>query len=540
VCEDDGERLVMLKPHPDLMGTMLEGKYEIRGIVGEGGMGTVYLAHQGSMDRDVAIKVLRPEYCHNRLAIKRFHREARAASRLTHPNTITVYDSGQSEDGLLYQVIELLNGSPLSDILDEEGALDPHRAIRIVAQICDSLAEAHEAGITHRDLKPENIFIEEKFGNPEFVKVLDFGIAKIADANATQATATGMICGTPSYMSPEQAMGRELDGRSDVYSLGILFWELLENKRPYGGDTPMEVMLKHINDPVPRLPEAIKGPVRGHLKELFNWVLAKTPEERPQSCQELKARLLQIAAGTPEGEFPEGAHHTTTMDTAALKPNASGTLNTGLAHSAAFPIPGGGESRAWIGAVALVVAGMVGGAFYLFGSDLLGLNQSGNESAAGASAGSGPAPAPPDTPSEADDAKEGADSASAVPEAPAEPPPAPEPKFVEVRISSDPEGATVVDADGAVLGTTPLVIEREAGSGPMTVTLRREGFQDRPLNVDPAKSLMWAVALAKVQRAPRPAKVRTTSKGAAARKAKSATKKTQSTESSGKTGFGTF
>ncbi|MBL8786069.1 MAG: serine/threonine protein kinase, partial [Deltaproteobacteria bacterium] len=298
-CEVDGERLVLLSEEPSLVGHVLDGKYTLISKLGEGGMGSVYLAEQQTMGRQVAIKVLRREFSQNRMAIKRFLREARAASKLAHHNTITVYDFGQSNDGLLYLVMERLAGRPLADILDQDGALPPERAVHILAQICDSLSEAHKAGITHRDLKPENIFIEEKVGNPDFVKVLDFGIAKMqGDETTTQATAAGMICGTPSYMSPEQAMGKDIDGRSDIYALGVLLYEMLTNLKPFEGDTPMEVMLKHINEPSPDVFQRTGVQVPQGLQDALDRLLAKKVEKRPQDCQEAK-KLIIAGLGTP-------------------------------------------------------------------------------------------------------------------------------------------------------------------------------------------------------------------------------------------------
>ncbi|MFN8149495.1 MAG: serine/threonine-protein kinase, partial [Solirubrobacterales bacterium] len=297
--ELDGERLVLLSEEPSLVGHVLDSKYTLISKLGEGGMGSVYLAEQATMGREVAIKVLRREFSQNRQAIKRFLREARAASKLAHPNTITVYDFGQSNDGLLYLVMERLSGRPLADILDSDGALSVELSIHIVSQICDSLAEAHRQGITHRDLKPENIFIEQKVGNQFFVKVLDFGIAKMAgDEATTQATATGMICGTPSYMSPEQAMGKEIDGRSDIYALGVLTYEMLTNEKPFEGDTPMEVMLKHINEPSPNVYQRTQIQIPQGIQDVLDKMLAKKPEQRPATCEEAKS-LLHAAMGTP-------------------------------------------------------------------------------------------------------------------------------------------------------------------------------------------------------------------------------------------------
>lgn len=299
VCEVDGERLVLLNEEPSLVGHVLDGKYTLLSKLGEGGMGSVYLAEQATMGREVAIKVLRREFSQNRTAIKRFLREARAASKLGHPNTITVYDFGQSNDGLLYLVMERLSGRPLADILDQDGALTPQRAAHIFGQICDSLAEAHKQGITHRDLKPENIFIEQKVGNDDFVKVLDFGIAKMQGDDATgQATATGMICGTPSYMSPEQAMGKDIDGRSDIYALGVLLYEMLTNEKPFEGDTPMEVMLKHINEPAPDIYQRTGVQVPHGVQLTIEKLLSKRAPDRPGDCQEAK-RLLIAGLDTP-------------------------------------------------------------------------------------------------------------------------------------------------------------------------------------------------------------------------------------------------
>jgi len=298
-CELDGERLVLLSEEPSLVGHVLDSKYTLISKLGEGGMGSVYLAEQATMGREVAIKVLRREFSQNRQAIKRFLREARAASKLGHPNTITVYDFGQSNDGLLYLVMERLTGRPLADVLDNDGALPIDKAVHIFGQICDSLAEAHRQGITHRDLKPENIFIEQKVGNPLFVKVLDFGIAKMAgDEATTQATAAGMICGTPSYMSPEQAMGKEIDGRSDIYALGILLYEMLTNEKPFEGDTPMEVMLKHINEPSPNVYQRTQIQIPEGMQDVIDRLLAKKADQRPATCEDAKALLL-ASVGTP-------------------------------------------------------------------------------------------------------------------------------------------------------------------------------------------------------------------------------------------------
>ncbi len=291
-CEADGEKLVMINEEPSLIGRVLEGKYKLTEVVGQGGMGTVYLGYQSSMERHVAVKVLKRKFAQEKVAIKRFLREARAASKLSHPNTITVYDFGQTDDGFLYMVMERLGGRPLCDVLDEETRLTPARAVHIISQICDSLAQAHERGIQHRDLKPENIFVDATAGNPDHVKVLDFGIAKMHEEDGSRATATGMVCGTPAYMSPEQAMGKDIDGRSDVYAMGILLYELLTGQPPFDGDAAMEIMLKQLNEEPPDFAPEVASVVPADLKAVLLEMMAKAPADRPQGCEEVKGRLL--------------------------------------------------------------------------------------------------------------------------------------------------------------------------------------------------------------------------------------------------------
>ncbi len=378
-CEVDGERLLVVEDEPSLVGHVLDGKYTMTDQLGEGGMGRVYLAEQSSMQREVAIKVLRRAFSQNKTAIQRFLREARAASKLAHPNTITVYDFGQSNDGLLYLVMERLTGRPLDLVLDEDGAMDPRRAVHIIAQICDSLSEAHRHGITHRDLKPENIFIQQQVGNPDFVKVLDFGIAKMAGEEATQATKTGMICGTPAYMSPEQAMGRDIDGRSDVYALGILLYEMLTDEKPFDGDTPMEIMLKHINEGVPDALERTGVALPIGLQTALEKMLAKKPEDRPADCQALKALVLEAletpiatAGGASAPVRSPEATADTTVDArpgvskkAAPVAEAATLVKTGLSPAVSADyvddIPPK-ASKSWLWAALLVLA-LGGGGF---------------------------------------------------------------------------------------------------------------------------------------------------------------------------------
>lgn len=282
----------------DLVGRTLGGKYELRRVIGEGGMGRIYLAHQEVMDRYVAVKVLNPGFAEDPRAVARFLREVKAASRLNHPNTIRIYDFGKVDD-VLFMVLEVLKGRSLAQIIDGDGPLPTRRAIKVAVQICDSLAEAHQQGVIHRDLKPDNIHIEKMLGNPDHVKVLDFGIAKLQYGDRFASDNDGntdpnLICGTPSYMSPEQIDGRgDIDERTDVYGLGILLYEMLTGVPPFFADAPFDVLLMQLNDSPPSLP--VSSSVPAALSALVDAMLAKERGARPESCHAVRLRLDVIA-----------------------------------------------------------------------------------------------------------------------------------------------------------------------------------------------------------------------------------------------------
>ncbi|MBV70040.1 MAG: hypothetical protein CMH52_01700 [Myxococcales bacterium] len=231
-----------------LVGTTLGGRYVLKDVIGRGGMGTVYAAEQPSVDRTVAIKVLNQEFAENPMVVRRFHQEAQAASKLTHPNTISVYDFGET-DGSLYIVMEHLVGETLKSLLKRTGRLTLNRTCLIVRQVLKSIAQAHAAGVIHRDLKPDNIFITRIGDGSEFVKVLDFGVAKLrkADDSDTTLTQMGAVFGTPKYMAPEQTQNIDLDGRSDLYSVGIILYELLLGTVPFDGENPLAILMDHAN-----------------------------------------------------------------------------------------------------------------------------------------------------------------------------------------------------------------------------------------------------------------------------------------------------
>lgn len=277
-----------------LVGHLLAGKYKIIKKIGEGGMGSVYIANQEPIDRKVAVKVLLGKLAEDEIAVKRFEQEAKAISKMQHPNTVTIYDFGktsEAEDERLYIVMEYLKGKTLTQVLRQDGVLAPHRASRIMRQVCASLQDAHAAGIIHRDLKPDNIFLTEVGGDKDWVKVLDFGVAKLADSEgAGTLTQTGMIFGTPKYMSPEQAEGRPIDYRADIYALGVVLYELLVGRPPFVADTPVGLLLKHISEPPTPF-----GRIRPDLSidPRLEAVVMRALDKRPEGRQQMVAELAQ-------------------------------------------------------------------------------------------------------------------------------------------------------------------------------------------------------------------------------------------------------
>ncbi|HZU82131.1 MAG TPA: serine/threonine-protein kinase [Polyangiaceae bacterium] len=284
------------------IGQLLGGKYRVVRLLGEGGMGAVYEGEQqlGTTKRKIAIKTLHPSLSRDAKIKARFEREVGTVAELEHPNTIQVFDFGSTEDGILYIVMEFLHGKSLAVLLERDGAMPPDRVDRIIQQVCGSLEEAHARGIVHRDLKPDNVVLVDRAGKKDFVKVLDFGIAKRAheeDRNEQKLTQQGMVLGTPPYMSPEQFTGRPIDARSDIYSLGVMAYEMLTGRLPFQANTAWEWATQHMTQaPIPieslaggtRAPEAMRATIRRSL--------AKSPDERFQTVQEFAAAFSGAAA----------------------------------------------------------------------------------------------------------------------------------------------------------------------------------------------------------------------------------------------------
>ena len=282
-CADDGERLC----DDVLVGRSLDGRFLVEERIGTGAMGVVYRAYQASVRRQVAVKVLHSSVVREPASVQRFMNEVRAASAVQHPNTVAVYDFGQTIEGLLYLAMELVDGEPVADILDRKGALSPRRSVHIMKQVCDSVADAHKHGVLHRDLKPDNIMLKQPEWGRDVVKVLDFGLAEFVQSRAQAINSDRVVDGTPEYMSPETALGEEVDERADVYSLGVVLYELLSGIVPFSGDS-RTIMLRQVTDAPPPLPAGLPE----GLVQLVQRSLAKKPEERPQSAHDFKEQLL--------------------------------------------------------------------------------------------------------------------------------------------------------------------------------------------------------------------------------------------------------
>jgi len=276
-------------------------------MVGEGAMGQVYLARHTFMDKNVAVKVLHPQLLAHEEVVERFQREAKAAAHIEHPNVCAATDFGRYGESGLFLVMEWLDGRSLEDVILQDGPLPAQRAIHIAIQAAEGVQRAHELKIVHRDLKPANIMLVTRDGDPDFVKVTDFGVARVPIGNTSKLTQAGTTYGTPSYMSPEQAMGDEIDARADIYAFGVMLFEMLSGRLPFEGSSIAHILSMHVTEPAPHV-IAFAPDVPRALDELVFRCMAKSPDDRFPSAEALSDALRAIRDGVSDTGFMPRVH----------------------------------------------------------------------------------------------------------------------------------------------------------------------------------------------------------------------------------------
>ncbi|HEY8427593.1 MAG TPA: protein kinase [Sandaracinaceae bacterium] len=478
-------------PADPLLGRVIDGRYRIERQIGEGGMGVVYMATHTVLQKRLALKVLRGDNGRDADVVQRFMQEAQAATSIGHPNIIDISDFGRLPDGSVYFVMEYLDGMSLSAMIKRGGSVPTQEALHIVRQIASALEAAHARGIVHRDLKPDNIFIVKQGQDARFVKVLDFGIAKVGGA-ASRLTKTGMVFGTPHYMSPEQAAGHSVDRRTDIYALGVIMYEMFTGKVPFDADTFMGILSKHMFE-APAKPSDVKGAALGQLENVILRALEKSPDHRYQTMGELLADLDTIEAG--------GTIHVGGRSGVAPPTNVAAAL--GAPPREARAARASSVRAPLLAALAVLAFFVVGGSVAAAVFVLAGDDDEGQALAQAPTVGTGPAH--PGDPAAFADPAAGADPA-APPAVPPTPPPDPAPVAPpepRVTIQSDPPGAEVL-LDGVMVGNTPAALPRPAA--PQSVTLRMRGYEESTVQVGPDSAETLSVTLERaraVARAPR-------------------------------------
>jgi len=353
------------------LGTVLNKRFEVLEKLGEGGFGAVYKGKQTGTGREVALKLLHPEMTRDDKVLARFRREGEVLCQLRDAHTITTYDFDQTENGTLFIAMELLGGRSLHDVFQSEAPLVWHRMLRLVSQMCSSLNEAHSLGIVHRDLKPENIYLESRPGHREYVKILDFGIAKVVRGDGSgdsskqlaQLTATGQTLGTLEYMSPEQLMGKQLDGRSDVYAVGVLCYEMMTGQLPFPDAVGPAAQIAAQLKKTPPMPSSVRPEqeIPDEVDEIVLKCLGKRPDDRYASIGELKVVCDDLLERYDRGELggsttPPTENTPAPVETKAPQPPRAASE----ASERTKPTPAPGGSRVGLLLIGLLVAAAAG------------------------------------------------------------------------------------------------------------------------------------------------------------------------------------
>ncbi|MFO0696777.1 MAG: serine/threonine-protein kinase [Polyangiales bacterium] len=491
-CPVDASRLVTpsqipgpeeRSPNDPLVGTLLAGRYKVLRRIGEGGMGLVYEGLHAVIEKRVAIKVLRDDFSSRPDVVERFRQEAKSASRIGHENIVDISDFGETPSGASYFVMEFLEGEDLANVLAREHVLAPERAIHILEQCCRALGAAHSKGIVHRDMKPENIFLTRRGSDPDFVKIVDFGIAKMSDIETAGApgrklTKTGMIFGTPEYMSPEQAAGKSLDHRVDIYALGVILYELLTGRVPFVGDSFMGILTQHMFEEVPKLRETNPDVQVSVPLEAVVWkALAKNPDERYQTMDELAAALDDAKHGRVAEPTLHG-YGDPIKAKAAPRP-AAPKLDVARAEARTAEAPSGSRSGLLVavGLVSLVLAGV--GVYF-------GTRTTPVPVDAGAAVVVDAAPAAVVDAATAAGPAATPDAATTVDAGPT---------LVDVRVETRPDGADVV-VEGTETRCSPTPCSVRIESGRAAVLHAERGRSVGSLEVTPTTAMTVQIALA--------------------------------------------
>jgi serine/threonine-protein kinase len=478
------------------------GNYMLTAKLGEGGMGVVYLAEHPVIGRRVAMKAIHPELSRSPEVVSRFVTEAKSVNQIGNEHIVDIHDFGTTPDGDFYFIMEFLQGEALSDRLKRESPMDVGRALAIAAQVADALGASHEHGIIHRDLKPENIFLITKSHVPDFVKVLDFGLAKLtqSDDKVSHKTRTGSVMGTPYYMAPEQCEGKaSVDHRADIYSLGVILFEMVTGKVPFGGEGYGEIIVKHMTAAVP-LPRAINPLLPASVESIILRALAKSREARFQTMAELGAALAnpEVYAASVPSVASEGA--SSPMPTVTEARAVPDDRASGVGGQAVFagPDPNLGERpvplpstfrhatgellyddspltrpkrrRTGLFVLGAAVVGVALAAFLFTQNRSRRIDSASVEKAA----------------------------ATAVPHAP---------KKVQVDFKSEPPGAEVLRKDTSEkLGITPFTVELSATDTPIEFLFKKNSFQETTESFVASESGQLAVVLTAVPPTPEPAR----------------------------------
>ncbi|MEM1416399.1 MAG: serine/threonine-protein kinase [Myxococcota bacterium] len=362
-------RMPSLADDDPLIGTVLDGRYRVEGVIGAGGVGVVYRAQHAGLGQQVAVKVLRHGFEDLALVRKRFEREAKVLSALAHPNIVALRDFG-IDAGVPYFVMDLLEGRPLDELLDAQGPPEPARAMAIFRGVLRGLSYAHEKGVLHRDLKPANVFLQALPDDPDHVRLLDFGLAKLNDPepgaeSEPTLTRSGMVLGTPAYMAPEQASGSPVDGRADVYSAGVLLFELLVGMPPFRAERRTELLRAHMIEPVPDPRDLRPGlEIREELKDVLLKAMAKEPADRYANAVELLAAIDALPLAVAVYQRPSGTDATRASTTS---PRA---LDRPSTDRATQPMARARRGGAWVPVVALLAVAVAAAFVFTRGEEL--------------------------------------------------------------------------------------------------------------------------------------------------------------------------